>query len=144
MSQVKAGAAYVELTTRNAALMKGLAAAQKRLQDFGNATRAVGMQLFGIGAAATTPMAASMAVFASFDDAIRSVRAVTQATESDFEKLRDKAKQLGASTSYSATEVAALMTELGRAGFKPDQIIAMTGAVMDLARATGTDATRAS
>jgi TP901 family phage tail tape measure protein len=33
------------------------------------------------------------------------------------------------------------MTELGRAGFKPDEINAMTGAVLDLARATGTDAT---
>ena len=36
------------------------------------------------------------------------------------------------------------MTELGRAGFKPDQIVEMTGAVMDMARATGTDATVAS
>ncbi len=33
------------------------------------------------------------------------------------------------------------MTELGRAGFSPKQIEEMTGAVMNLARATGTDAT---
>lgn len=38
MSQVKAGSAYVELTTKNSKLMKGLADAQKRLQAFGAAT----------------------------------------------------------------------------------------------------------
>ena len=36
------------------------------------------------------------------------------------------------------------MTELGRAGFKPEQIERMTAAVMNMARATGTDATQAS
>jgi TP901 family phage tail tape measure protein len=57
------------------------------------------------------------------------------------ESLRNKAKHLGATTSFSASEVASLMTELGRAGFSPKQIEEMTGAVMNLARATGTDAT---
>ncbi|MCP4838132.1 MAG: phage tail tape measure protein [Planctomycetes bacterium] len=144
MSQVKAGAAYVELTTRNSKFLKGLAAAKKRLQDFGASTRMLGRQMFAVGAAATAPIAASMTVFTSFDDAMRGVQAITQASTAEFEKLRDKAKQLGATTSFSATQVASLMTELGRAGFKPDQIIDMTAAVMNLARATGTDATLAS
>lgn len=141
MSQVKAGSAYVEITARSQALIKGLNAAKRQLQDFGNATKLLGTQLLSIGTAASIPMAASIAMFTSFDDAIRSVRAVTQASEDDFKRLSNEAKRLGATTSYSASEVALLMTELGRAGFKPDQIIAMTGAVMDLARATGTDAT---
>ncbi len=55
-----------------------------------------------------------------------------------------KPKLLGATTSFSASEVASLMTELGRAGFSPKQIEEMTGAVMNLARATGTDATLSS
>jgi TP901 family phage tail tape measure protein len=143
MSQVKAGAAYVEISTRNAQLLKGLQQAQKQLQIFGQATQMLGMRLMSMGTAAGVPLAGSIAVFASFDDAIREVRAVTQATEVDFERLRNKAKQLGATTSYSASEVAKLMAELGRAGFDPDQLIAMTGAVMDLARATSMDATRA-
>ncbi len=56
------------------------------------------------------------------------------------ESLRNKAKHLGATTSFSASEVAS-DDELGRAGFSPKQIEEMTGAVMNLARATGTDAT---
>jgi hypothetical protein len=39
MSQVKAGGAYVELTARSAQFLKGLEAAQKRLQSFGASTR---------------------------------------------------------------------------------------------------------
>ena len=141
MSQVKAGAAYVELLTRDAKLVKGLAAAQRRLQDFGASTKALGASLFALGAAAAAPLGMSAATFAAFDDGMRAVRAVTQATAEDFAKLTEEAKRLGATTSFSASEVATLMTELGRAGFKPDQVIAMTAAVMNLARATGTDAT---
>ena len=83
-------------------------------------------------------------IFSNFDDAMRGVAAITQATGSQLESLRSTAKKLGATTSYSASEVASLMTELGRAGFKPEQIERMTAAVMNMARATGTDATQAS
>jgi TP901 family phage tail tape measure protein len=144
MSQVKAGAAYVELTTRNSKFLKGLEAAKKRLERFGASTRLIGTRLMSIGTAAAAPLAGSLAVFSSFDDAMRGVKAITGATAAEFEVLRDKAKQLGATTSFSATEVASLMTELGRAGFNPKQIEDMTGSVMNLARATGTDATVAS
>jgi TP901 family phage tail tape measure protein len=144
MSQVKAGAAYVELTTRNSRFLRGLADAKRKLQDFGASARMLGRQIFTVGAGMAAPMAASTAIFMSFDDAMRQVRAITQATDAEFAKLTDRAKYLGATTSFAASEVASLMTELGRAGFKPDQIMDMTAAVMNLARATGTDATLAS
>ncbi len=144
MSKVKAGAAYVELTTRNSRFLRGLADAKRKLQDFGASARMLGRQVFSVGAGMAAPLAASTAIFTSFDDAMRQVRAITQATDAEFAKLTDRAKQLGATTSFAASEVASLMTELGRAGFKPDQIVDMTAAVMNLARATGTDATLAS
>src|SRR6056297_2888561 len=144
MSQVRAGAAYVELLTKDTAFVKGLRSAQKRIESFGASTRLLGTKLMGLGAAAATPLAGSVAIFSNFDDAMRGVAAITQATGSQLESLRNTAKKLGATTSYSASEVASLMTELGRAGFKPDQIERMTAAVMNMARATGTDATQAS
>ncbi|GAA4446157.1 phage tail tape measure protein [Novipirellula rosea] len=144
MSQVRAGAAYVELLTKDAAFVKGLRSAQKRLQSFGQSTRLLGTKLMGLGTAAAAPLAGSVAIFSNFDDAMRGVAAITQATETQLESLRNTAKKLGATTSYSASEVASLMTELGRAGFKPEQIERMTAAVMNMARATGTDATQAS
>jgi TP901 family phage tail tape measure protein len=141
MSQVRAGGAYVELTARSAQFLKGLEAAQKRLKSFGASTRLVGTKLTGLGVAAAAPVGASLAVYTSFDDAIRAAGAAANATGATLESLRNKAKHLGATTSFSASEVASLMTELGRAGFSPKQIEEMTGAVMNLARATGTDAT---
>src|SRR6056297_140130 len=144
MSQVRAGAAYVELLTRDTAFVKGLRSAQKRLQSFGQSTRLLGTKLMGLGTAAAAPLAGSVAIFSNFDDAMRGVAAITQATGAQLESLRNTAKKLGATTSYSASEVASLMTELGRAGFKPEQIERMTAAVMNMARATGTDATQAS
>ena len=144
MSQVRAGAAYVELLTRDSAFVKGLQSAQKRLNSFASSTKLLGTKLMGLGVAASAPIAGSIAVFSNFDDAMRGVAAITQATGTQLENLRNTAKHLGATTSYSASEVASLMTELGRAGFKPDQIEKMTAAVMNMARATGTDATQAS
>ena len=144
MSQVKAGGAYVELTARSAQFLKGLEAAQKRLQSFGASARLVGTKLMGLGVAAAAPVAGSLAVYTSFDNAIRAAGATANATGEAFESLRNTAKQLGATTSFSASEVASLMTELGRAGFSPKQIEEMTLAVMNLARATGTDATLSS
>lgn len=141
MSQVKAGGAFVELTTRNKAYLAGLAAAQKRLTDFGTSARLVASRIAAAGAAAAVPLGLSAATFMSFDDAMRAVGAVTQASTDDLAAMTAEAKRLGATTSFSASEVAGLMTELGRAGFDPSQIIDMTAAVMNLARATGTDAT---
>ena len=108
MSQVKAGGAYVELTARSAQFLKGLEAAQKRLQSFGASTRMIGTKLMGLGVAAAAPVAGSVAVYANFDDAIRAAGAVAGATGAAFDSLREKAKLLGATTSFSA-----LSRELG-------------------------------
>lgn len=141
MSQVKAGQAYVELTTRNARYLAGLAAAQKRLTDFGTSARLVASRIAAAGAAAAVPLGLSAATFMSFDDAMRAVGAVTQAGTDDLAAMTAEAKRLGATTSFSASQVAGLMGELGRGGFSPREILDMTSAVMNLSRATGTDAT---
>jgi TP901 family phage tail tape measure protein len=85
----------------------------------------------------------STRVFAGFDDRMRVVRAVTGATEQQFESLRDEAKRLGRTTSFTAGQVADAMTELGRAGFDPQAILDSTESVLALARATATDLPRA-
>lgn len=66
----------------------------------------IGLNMFGAGTAAAAPLAASVAVFASFDDAMLAVKGVTQASAEDFEKLSSKAKELGMTTSFTATQVA--------------------------------------
>ncbi len=141
--QVRAGNAYVELGLR-AKLDKGIKAATRKLRAFGRSATAIGAGILGSGAAAAAPLALAVATFASFDDAMLQTRAVTRATAEEFEDMSSLAAELGRTTSFTATEVGGLMTELGRAGFDPTQIDAMTGSVLSLARATGTEAVAAS
>ena len=143
-ADVMAGRAYVSLYAKRDALTRGLQAARADINKFGSDMIRMGAQVVAATAAIVAPVAFATKTFADFDDAMRAVGAVSQATTAELKSMTDVAKMLGATTSFTAVQVAQLMTELGRAGFKPDQINAMTGAVMDLARATGTDATLAS
>lgn len=143
-ADIQAGRAHVSLYVKNTAFLRGLRDARQSLQKTGASMMALGRQAAMAGAAMLVPMGFAVKTFADFDDGMRSVRAVTQATDEEFKRLTDTAAELGRTTSFTAIEVANLMAELGRAGFRPDQVNAMTAAVLDLSRATGTDATLAS
>ena len=105
--------------------------------------RAVGARLTAISAGIGAGFVISTRIFAGFDDRMRVVRAVTGATEQQFESLREEAKRLGRTTSFTAGQVADAMTELGRAGFDPQAILDSTESVLALARATDTELPRA-
>lgn len=84
-------------------------------------------------------------VFSPFQDLeyrMAMVKAVSNATNEEFEALKQNARDLGASTEYTATEVAGLQLAYARMGFVPDQIRQITGATLDLATATGEDLAR--
>ena len=118
----------------------------RSVENVGRSVSGVGVKMAAMGAAVGAPLGMAIKQFASFDDAIRATAAVTGNLGPDgaaaMSMLTESARQLGATTSFTATEVANLMTELGRAGFNPTEINDMTGAVLDLSRATGTDATK--
>lgn len=130
----------VTLFVNDSALVRGLMRAQQRLRNFGQSIQAVGQMFLGMGTTALLPVGLAVKRFADFDDVMREVKAVTKATDADFATLTETAKNLGATTSFTALQVGALMAELGRAGFKPDQVNAMTDAVLNLSRATKTEA----
>jgi TP901 family phage tail tape measure protein len=143
-SKVRMGQAFVEIGADTAKLFRSLSAANARIGKFASGLRSLGTRMAGIGTAMAAPIALAGRQFSMFDDAIRATAAVSGAAGSDLQALNDRARQLGESTSFTAVQVANLMTELGRAGFAPAEINAMTAAVLDLSRATGTDATLAS
>lgn len=138
-ADIRAGRAYVELFLKNS-LTKGLAGARKELDSFGKATIGLGMKIAAMGATAALPIAYMTDTFMRFDDAMRLVGAVSQSTDAELKSLTATAKKLGATTSFTAIQVAGLMGELGKAGFSAKEVEKMTKAVLDLARATGTDA----
>ncbi len=75
---------------------------------------------------------------------MRTVRAVTGSTGADFTKLTEKAKELGATTSFTASQVAEGMTALGRMGFNSSEIDGAIQGMLNLSIATGTDLAQAS
>ena len=136
---IRAGAAYVEVTAETSKLQRNLTSAQAQLQSFGKTCTAVGKDLLMLSGAMAVPLVMAAKSFAGFDDSMRLVQAVTQATNDDFKVLTTTAQQLGRETSYTAQQVADAMVSLGRMGFAPAEIQAAIADVLNLARATGTD-----
>ncbi len=87
--------------------------------------------------------AISFNVFKNFEAEMAKVQAVSGATAEEFESLSKNAKDLGASTMFSAREVATLQTEFAKLGFTATEITKVTGATLALAQASGTDLARA-
>lgn len=71
----------------------------------------------------------------NFEQGMNKVRAITGATEGEIGQLSSQAKELGASTKFSATEAANAMSFLGMAGFKTSQIVGAMPGTLQLAAA---------
>ena len=136
---IRAGRAFVELFADDTRLVRGLRTAEYKVREFGQKVGAIGRQLMAFGAMVAAPLVIASRIFVGFDDQMRSVQAVVGATGEEFDRLTEKARLLGRTTSFTAAQVAGGMLELGRAGFSPDQIDAAIASVLNLARATGTD-----
>ena len=138
-SNIRAGRAYVEVTAETGKLQRNLTSAQAQLQNFGRTCTNVGKDLLMLSGAMAAPLVMAARSFAGFDDSMRLVQAVTQATDADFKALTKTAQRLGRDTSYTAQQAADAMVSLGRMGFSPTEIQASIDAVLNLARSTGTE-----
>ena len=136
---VRAGRAFVELFADDSKLVRGLRGAQRKLRAFSSFAGSLGSKLLGGAGALAAPFLISAKVFTSFSDAMLKVKAVTGASGKDFDMLSGKAKELGRTTSFTASAVASAMVELGRAGFDPGEIDNSISSVLSLARATDTE-----
>lgn len=88
-------------------------------------------------AAAAVSIGKVVSTLAQFEDGMARLGAITRASEADLAKLRDTAKDLGATTEFSATQAADGLTFLGQAGFTAAESMAAIPAVLDLATASG-------
>lgn len=103
----------------------------------GKAVTAVGSALKSV---TTNAVSAGM----SFESTMSSVAALSGATGSDFDKLSDKAKQLGASTKYTSSQIASAMEYMSMAGWKADEMLSGMDGVINLTIASGGDLARTS
>lgn len=131
---VRAGKAYVELNAKDN-MAAALAKAAAKIKAFGASVQAVGSQMMRFGAVAATPFVASTVAFASFEQAMARVKALTNANATDFKRLGDEAKRLGESTVFSASQAAEAMSYFALAGYDVDKILGAIGPTLNLAAA---------
>lgn len=117
-----------------------LQAAGKAMQDFGDKITSAGKTLttkvtapiVGVGAAAVKTTA-------DFDAQMSKVAAISGAEGGDFDALRQKARDMGAATKFSATESGEAMEYMAMAGWKTEDMLDGLEGIMNLAAASGED-----
>lgn len=109
----------------------GFADIGKRFEDVGQKlTLGVTVPIAGIGIAASK-------IGMDFKAQMSRVKAISQSTGEEFQKLEQQALDLGQSTAFSAKEVAEAQENMASAGFKVNEILASTSGILDLAASSG-------
>ena len=99
-------------------------------------SKMMGMVGFAAIAAGTTSVVKS---FADFDTAMRKAATIAGATDDEFVAMSDAAKELGSTTSLSASQVADAMTEMAAKGYSATQVIDAMPGVIAAAEASSED-----
>ena len=128
-----------EQANQSATAQQKIGATGEKLQTVGNKISSVGQKLLPVTGVVTGLGTAAVKTAADFDSAMSKVAAVSGATGSDFDKLRDKAREMGAKTKFSATEAADAMNYMAMAGWKTEDMLSGIEGVMYLAAASGED-----
>jgi len=122
-------------------------AAGESMQEFGGKVSGVGDKIAGVGQGLTTGVTApivagftaAVKTTADFDTSMSQVGAVSGATGEDLEKLRDKAKEMGEKTKFSASQAADALNYMAMAGWKTEDMLGGIEGIMSLAAASGED-----
>lgn len=151
---IDAGSAtgYLDLDING--FVQGLAEALKQSQQTEKQIESVGNKITGIGdkmskvggtltKTVTTPIVgigtAAVKTLADFDSSMSKVSAISGATGSDLEALRKKAREMGATTKFTAKESADAFTYMAMAGWKTKDMLDGIDGIMALSAADGLD-----
>lgn len=119
--------------------MQTISQVGESFQAVGGKITAAGQALMPLSLAAAGVGAAAIKITADFDEAMSKVSAISGATGDDFDKLRAKAREMGAETKFSATESAQAFTYMAMAGWDTEKMLNGISGVMSLAAADGLD-----
>ena len=121
--------------------------AGKAIEEFGNKITKVSDKVDKLGNTLTTSLTvpivglgtAAVVTGNNFEAQMSRVQAIAGATGEELDKLTEQAMQLGAETSFSATQVAEGMENLASAGFTTEEIMEAMPGLLDLAASSGAD-----
>ena len=126
--------------------------AGNKLEEFGTKVTNISNKIDNLGNTLTTSLTlpvlaigtAAVTTGNDFEAQMSRVQAIAGATKDELKLLTDQAIELGASTSFSATEVAAGMENLASAGFTTNEIMEAMPGLLDLAASSGAELATAS
>lgn len=116
-----------------------------KVKEVGDKIKEVGDNIAAVGKDITTkvslPIATALGgavkVTADFDTQMSKVKAISGATGDEFDQLREKAREMGATSKYSATEAGQAFEYMGMAGWKTEDMLSGISGIMNLAAASG-------
>jgi TP901 family phage tail tape measure protein len=122
------------------------------LDDFSERMNKTGTKMMGVGRTMTTKVTlpivglgtAALKAGMDFQASMSEVKAISGATGKDFKSLEDKAKEMGKTTRFSASESAQAMKYMALAGWDTKQILDGIPGVLHLAAAGNMDLAQAS
>ena len=125
-----------EADRTNTAFAK-LEAAGTTMQKVGDKISGAGEKLLPVTAGVATLGTIAVKTGADFDAAMSKVAAVSGATGEELDALREKAREMGAKTKFSASEAAEAMNYMAMAGWKTEDMLNGIEGIMNLAAASG-------
>lgn len=119
-----------------AACDKTTASLQRSYTKMKNTTKIAAAAIAGAGAMA---LKKSIDIGSEFEAQMSTVGAIANASESDMVRLTDKAKEMGATTKFTAVESGQAFEYMAMAGWKTNQMLNGISGIMSLAAASGED-----
>lgn len=144
MASAVIGALRVVLGIDTALFDKGLADAQKTLRGVGQSMQSIGKSMsLGLTAPIAAFGALTLRTAGDFEASMNRVGAATGAAGAELQALENLARDLGSSTSKSASESAGMLEMLAKNGLDAEQILdGAAEAAIKLSEATGGDLSR--
>lgn len=93
----------------------------------------------GVTISAGAGIASTVKTYAEFEAAMSQVKAISGATGEEFTQLTEKAKQMGATTKFTAAQSAEAFNYMAMAGWKASDMMSGIEGIMNLAAASGED-----
>src|SRR5690554_5947398 len=118
---------------------------QRSVGNYANATRKLSSALGALGIAfgISTVIRNVTGIVSNFNQAQVDLQAISGKSAEELTSLTKQAKDLGATTQFSATQITELQIELAKLGFTAQEITDSTGGIANFAAATGVEIPRA-
>ena len=107
--------------------------------QIGEKAEAAGNKMLPVTAAVAGIGTAAVKTAADFDSSMSNVAAISGSSAEDMDKLRERAREMGASTKFSAQEAGDAMGYMAMAGWNAQQMYDGLPGIMNLAAASGED-----